>query len=242
MASLSPAELDARLRLHALPELGAVRQRLLLDAFGSAAAALSAPASAWRALRLPAVAADARRTPATRERVDQTLAWLDGPERHLLCLGDDRYPALLAEIADPPPLLFVEGQVALLEWPQLALVGSRQASAQGLDNARRFAHSLAAAGFCITSGLARASMARRIRAPWMPAVARSPCWAPACGSSIRAGTWGLPGACWPRVARWFRNYRWTAPPRPPTSRGATGSSAVSAWVPWWWRPAPPAVR
>ncbi|MDC7828866.1 MULTISPECIES: DNA-processing protein DprA [Pseudomonas] len=154
MASLSPAELDARLRLHALPELGAVRQRLLLDAFGSASAALSAPASAWRALRLPAVAADARRSPATRERVDQALAWLEGPERHLLCLGDKRYPALLAEIADPPPLLFVEGRVELLERPQLALVGSRQASAQGLDNARRFAHSLAAAGFCITSGLA----------------------------------------------------------------------------------------
>ncbi|HAC66717.1 MAG TPA: DNA-protecting protein DprA, partial [Pseudomonas sp.] len=57
---LSPAEQDARLRLHALPELGAVRQRLLLDAFGSASAALNAPASAWRALRLPAVAAEAR--------------------------------------------------------------------------------------------------------------------------------------------------------------------------------------
>ncbi|WP_434775378.1 DNA-processing protein DprA [Pseudomonas oryzihabitans] len=154
MATLSPAEQDARLRLHALPELGAVRQRLLLDAFGSAAAALSAPASAWRSLRLPAVAAEARRSAATRERVARALAWLDGPDRHLLCLGDDRYPALLAEIADPPPLLFVEGRVELLEQPQLALVGSRQASAQGLDNARRFAQSLATAGFCITSGLA----------------------------------------------------------------------------------------
>jgi len=154
MASLSPAEQEARLRLHALPEIGAMRQRLLLDAFGSAAAALSAPASAWRALRLPAVAADARRSPETRERAARALAWLEAPERHLLCLGTDAYPALLAEIADPPPLLFVEGHLAALERPQLALVGSRQASAQGLDNARRFAHSLAAAGFCVTSGLA----------------------------------------------------------------------------------------
>ncbi|WP_295515659.1 DNA-processing protein DprA [uncultured Pseudomonas sp.] len=154
MASLSPAEQEARLRLHALPEIGAMRQRLLLDAFGSAAAALSAPASAWRALRLPAVAADARRSAETRERAARALAWLEAPERHLLCLGTEAYPALLAEIADPPPLLFVEGHLAALERPQLALVGSRQASAQGLDNARRFAHSLAAAGFCVTSGLA----------------------------------------------------------------------------------------
>ncbi len=154
MASLSPAEQEARLRLHALPEIGAMRQRLLLDAFGSAAAALSAPASAWRALRLPAVAADARRSAETRERAARALAWLEAPDRHLLCLGTEAYPALLAEIADPPPLLFVEGCLAVLERPQLALVGSRQASAQGLDNARRFAHSLAAAGFCVTSGLA----------------------------------------------------------------------------------------
>ena len=154
MAHLSPAEQEARLRLHALPEVGAVRQRLLLDAFGSAAAALSAPAAAWRALRLPAVAADARRSPETRERAARALAWLEGPDRHLLCLGEEPYPALLAEIADPPPLLFVEGRLAALARPQLALVGSRQASPQGLDNARRFAHSLAAAGFCVTSGLA----------------------------------------------------------------------------------------
>ncbi|MEH3021787.1 MAG: DNA-processing protein DprA [Pseudomonas oryzihabitans] len=154
MASLSPAEQEARLRLHALPEIGAVRQRLLLDAFGSAAAALSAPASAWRALRLPAVAADARRSTETRERAARALAWLEAPDHHLLCLGTPDYPALLAEIADPPPLLFVAGRLATLERPQLALVGSRQASAQGLDNARRFAHSLAAAGFCVTSGLA----------------------------------------------------------------------------------------
>ncbi|MDR6676817.1 DNA-processing protein DprA [Pseudomonas oryzihabitans] len=154
MASLSPAEQEARLRLHALPEIGAVRHRLLLQAFGSAAAALSAPASAWRALRLPAVAADARRSAETRERAARALAWLEAPDRHLLCLGEDGYPALLGEIADPPPLLFVEGRVELLDRPQLALVGSRQASAQGLDNARRFAHSLAAAGFCVTSGLA----------------------------------------------------------------------------------------
>ena len=53
MHSPSPAELEARLRLHSLPELGPRRFRRLLEAFGSASAALSAPATAWRALGLP---------------------------------------------------------------------------------------------------------------------------------------------------------------------------------------------
>ena len=52
--TVSPAELEARLRLHCLPELGPRRFRKLLSAFDSASAALSAPASAWRALGLPA--------------------------------------------------------------------------------------------------------------------------------------------------------------------------------------------
>ena len=55
--SVSPAELEARLRLHCLPELGPRRFQRLLQAFGSASAALSAPAAAWRSLGLPAACA-----------------------------------------------------------------------------------------------------------------------------------------------------------------------------------------
>ena len=69
-------------------------------------------------------------------------------------MGRPRYPALLAELPDAPPLLFVRGVPTLLERPQLAMVGSRRASRAGLDNAHAFARSLAAGGFCITSGLA----------------------------------------------------------------------------------------
>ncbi|MCQ4078992.1 DNA-protecting protein DprA, partial [Klebsiella pneumoniae] len=64
------------------------------------------------------------------------------------------YPALLAELPDAPPLLFISGDPGLLERPQLAMVGSRRASRNGLDNARAFSRSLAGAGFVITSGLA----------------------------------------------------------------------------------------
>jgi len=64
------------------------------------------------------------------------------------------YPALLAEISDAPPLLFVAGDPGILDKPQLAMVGSRRASRPGMDTAAAFSRSLAGAGFVITSGLA----------------------------------------------------------------------------------------
>lgn len=67
---------------------------------------------------------------------------------------DERFPALLAEISEPPPLLFCRGDIAALLPPQIAIVGSRNASPAGLATARAFAADLAAAGFVITSGMA----------------------------------------------------------------------------------------
>lgn len=152
MPSISPAELEARLRLHLLPELGPRRLHKLLSAFPDASSALSAPAAAWRALGLPASCAEPRRSPAIRERAASALSWLERPSHHLLMWDDPSYPALLAELPDAPPLLFVEGDPSLLERPQLAMVGSRRASRPGLDNATAFARSLAGGGFVITSG------------------------------------------------------------------------------------------
>ncbi|MBP0939956.1 DNA-processing protein DprA [Pseudomonas alliivorans] len=151
----SPSELEARLRLHRLPEVGLKRFSRLIDAFGSASAALSAPASAWRALGLPTVSAEARRDPSVRDGASAALAWLERPGQHLLMWDDPGYPALLAQIADPPPLLFIAGDPSILDRPQLGMVGSRRASRPGLDTAAAFARSLAGAGFVITSGLAR---------------------------------------------------------------------------------------
>lgn len=153
-SAVSPAELEARLRLHCLPELGPRRFRKLISAFASASAALSAPASAWRSLGLPLACSDARRSVEVRERAAQSLAWLDADGHHLLMWDDAIYPGLLAELADAPPLLFVDGDPTLLELPQLAMVGSRRASRPGLDTAQSFARSLAGGGFVITSGLA----------------------------------------------------------------------------------------
>lgn len=154
LISHSPAELEARLRLHCLPELGPRRFHKLLSAFDSASAALSAPASAWRSLGLPLACSEARRSPEIRERARLALDWLQAPDQHLVMWDEPNYPALLAELGDAPPLLFVAGDASLLERPQLAMVGSRRASKPGLDTAHSFARSLARGGFVVTSGLA----------------------------------------------------------------------------------------
>ena len=154
MTTLPPAELEARLRLHSLPGLGPRRWQRLWSAFGNACAALSAPANAWRALGIPADCAEHRRTADIRQRVDSTLAWLEHPQHHVIFSDQPEYPALLLEIPDPPPVLFAHGNILRLEQPQLAIIGSRNASVHGTDNAQRFARCLAAGGFGITSGLA----------------------------------------------------------------------------------------
>ena len=151
---VSPAELEARLRLHQLPEVGPRRYQRLFQAFGSASSALGAPASAWRALGLPTICAEARRSTAVRDGASAGLRWLEGCNHHVLMHDQSVYPSLLAELDDPPPLLFVAGDPTILEKPQLAMVGSRRASRPGLDTAGAFSRCLASAGFVITSGLA----------------------------------------------------------------------------------------
>ena len=153
-ACIAPAELRARLLLHELPGIGPRRFRLLLEHFVSATAALQAAPAAWRALGIPATTCDARRSTLARQAVERALLWLQQPDQHLLLADDPRWPALLGELTDAPPLLYVAGDPALLERPQLALVGSRRASRPGLDCAHAFARSLAGGGFVVTSGLA----------------------------------------------------------------------------------------
>ena len=86
--------------------------------------------------------------------VEKDLAWLEQDNRHVVTIQDPRYPELLKQIADPPSLLFVQGDVALLSQWQIALVGSRNPSASGADTAYEFAHYLAQGGITISSGLA----------------------------------------------------------------------------------------
>lgn len=86
--------------------------------------------------------------------VDTALAWAAQAEQHIVTLADPEYPPALLEIPDPPTLLYVRGRVDLLKRAALAIVGSRNATAQGIQNAERFAASFAEAGLVIASGLA----------------------------------------------------------------------------------------
>ncbi|MFT4046007.1 MAG: DNA-processing protein DprA, partial [Solimonas sp.] len=86
--------------------------------------------------------------------IARDLAWLEGANRGVLTRADARYPAALRQIASAPPLLFWQGDVDVISLPQVAIVGSRSATPQGLDNARAFAAELSRRGFVITSGLA----------------------------------------------------------------------------------------
>ena len=81
-------------------------------------------------------------------------AWLDGPRNHLITIADADYPELLRKGQNPPAALFVVGDPALLWSPQIAIVGARNATAGGLENARIFAREFARRGNTVTSGLA----------------------------------------------------------------------------------------
>jgi len=151
-------ERDAWLRLKLTPGVGDATARKLLAAFGLPQALFAQPQSALGAVVGPALAARSQAEPeGWRELCAHTRAWLAEGEgrRHLLTLGDLDYPPELLQTEDPPLLLHVEGELAALRHPlRLAVVGSRNPTAQGADNARAFAQALASAGACIISGLA----------------------------------------------------------------------------------------
>ncbi|TCP15262.1 DNA protecting protein DprA [Crenobacter luteus] len=147
-------ERRAWLTLALTPGLGPVGLLKLIAAFGSANAA----AGARRAQLAPHIgeaAAAALMAGEANAAVEAAEAWLAAtPGAFLLTLLDADYPAELAETHGPPPLLFGRGRRELLGCAKLAVVGSRNATPQGLDNARVFARELAKAGYTIVSGLA----------------------------------------------------------------------------------------
>ncbi|SDF56784.1 DNA protecting protein DprA [Massilia sp. PDC64] len=157
--SAAPARstsLAAWLRLERTAGIGPRAAAALLAAFGSPDAIFSADFSSLSTHVAPAQARALLQPPseATLRLLDATLDWLARPGHYVVALGEPGYPDLLARITDPPLLLYIRGLPHLLDGPSLAIVGSRNASAQGRANAQAFAESLSGAGLCIVSGLA----------------------------------------------------------------------------------------
>lgn len=146
--ALTAAQTRAWLTLLRAPGFGDAAIRSLIARHGDVVAALAsarrdAPAATRAWLAAPDQAA-----------LDLGEAWLAGADHHLLVHGDEDFPVLLRDIANAPAALFVAGDPARLWSSQIAIVGSRSASAGGLANAKAFARAFAHAGNAVTSGLA----------------------------------------------------------------------------------------
>jgi DNA processing protein len=147
------SEREAWLLLSQTPGIGSRYFQRLLDHFDRAEDALQAPRNRLSDLGIPKRAIEQLKQ-MQPEAITSTLDWLRHPDHQMVTLADAAYPGLLREIDDPPPVLYLIGNIELLHQPQIAIVGSRNPTPTGLDNAREFARSLAGAGLCITSGLA----------------------------------------------------------------------------------------
>ncbi len=138
-----------RLRLARTSGIGPVLYRRLLQRFGSAHTAIAA---------LPGITQRARAAPQSVppdcdiERETERLEKLGG---RMLVLGDADYPWLLALLDDAPAVISILGDIATFAQPAVALVGSRNASANGRTFAARLADELAASGHAVVSGMAR---------------------------------------------------------------------------------------
>ncbi|MDP3842767.1 MAG: DNA-processing protein DprA [Oxalobacteraceae bacterium] len=151
-----PEELALWIRLEQTPGVGPETARKLLAAFGLPESIFSSSFSALHKVVSQRVAHALLALPsdATLALIDKTLDWNAQAGNHVLTLADDGYPPALLEIPDPPLVLYAKGRLALLSAASLAVVGSRNATVQGIANADQFSQALSQAGLTIISGLA----------------------------------------------------------------------------------------
>lgn len=143
-----------------LPSVGCARYWQLMKRFGSAAA-LFELSDAEQSLAFNAESKNlwrsfcgAPKASVLGRQLQLSLDELARLDIQLLACGDDNYPQLLQQISKPPALLYLRGDSACLELPQIGVVGSRRPTPVGISNSHDFSQYLAAQGFAITSGLA----------------------------------------------------------------------------------------
>ncbi|MDD2676998.1 MAG: DNA-processing protein DprA [Methylacidiphilaceae bacterium] len=146
---------EAALLLHLLPGIGSARARRLREAFGSAEAVFAAEEAALSSLPGigPGLASEIRRADPASARKEISRCQELGID--LLFLGEPGYPEALAELPDPPLLLYLRGKRPEPWLRGVAVVGSRRTSVYGIETARRLSFQLAYAGIPVISGLAR---------------------------------------------------------------------------------------
>jgi DNA processing protein len=149
-------DIEKWIRLIRADGVGPVSFGRLLKFYGSVDTVLGASASGLA--RVEGIGPKtAERIVSTRDKFD-TCAELERARKlgvWLIHMEDSRYPPLLKQIYDPPPVLYIKGTLGREDNLGIAIVGSRRCSIYGTEQASRFAHLLAASGFTIVSGLAR---------------------------------------------------------------------------------------
>ena len=143
------------LALALTPGLGARQSGKLLREFGSPEAIFAASLTALESCRLPAAVAQEIHSQKPLKEAEKELARVKELGCQLLGWDEPVYPHLLREIYDPPPLLYVRGNTALLDRHSIAIVGTRRPTPYGNQMAERLARDLAERGLVIISGLAR---------------------------------------------------------------------------------------
>ncbi len=146
----------AWVRLAGTPGVGRETARKLLAAFGLPENIFSASRRALCEVVAERVAASLAGEASSEQnsQIERTLEWMVPPGNRLVTLADADYPPLLLTIPDPPLLFYAKGNCALLTELSVAIVGSRNATAQGVQHAEKFAASLSAAGLHTVSGMA----------------------------------------------------------------------------------------
>jgi DNA processing protein len=160
LAATEPQDFPVWLRLANANGLSPIALRALLAAFGGPHAVLEQSFEALTSVAGEKAARAVLAPPASStlgafdECVERTIEWASAAGNAVITLADSAYPSALLTMPDPPPLLYVKGRLELLQARAVAIVGSRGATQQGIEDARRFAHALSNAGLAVVSGLA----------------------------------------------------------------------------------------
>jgi DNA processing protein len=143
------------LALRAVPGLGPRKSNRLIEQFRTPEAIFASSRRDLEAAGLSGSIAQTITSGCTFEDAADQQQKLQAIDAHVISITDPRYPALLKEIYDPPPILFARGRLELLQTFMLGVVGTRRPSAYGMAAAERLSADLAQAGLTIVSGMAR---------------------------------------------------------------------------------------